>query len=134
MTTLVATPHAVAATASLAITTTSLPAGDAGLAYGTELEASGGDGPYSWSTSTSLPNGLALGLRGSLTGTPSVASDAPITVTVMNAAGLQASATLTLDIAPALTIVTTSLPNPVVGTAYSAELQSSGGTRRIAGR
>jgi hypothetical protein len=124
---LVATPRVGAAT-TLAITTTSLPTGDVGVAYGTQLEASGGDGPYSWSTSTSLPEGLNLRLRGPLTGTPSVAFDAPVTVTVTNAAGIQASATLTLDIAPALTINTTSLPSPVIGTAYSAELQASGGT------
>ena len=125
---LFAIPAADATTTPLTITTTSLPTGDAGVAYGTQLEASGGDGPYSWSTNTPLPAGLTLRLRGPLTGTPSVAFDALITVTVTNAAGIQASSTLTLDIAPALTIATTSLSSPVVGTAYSAELQASGGT------
>ena len=113
---------------TLAVTTTALPIGDVGHAYGTQLEASGGDGPYAWSTSSPLPEGLTLGLRGPLTGTPSVAFDAPITVTVTNAAGIQASATLVLDIAPALMIETTSLPSPVAGTSYSAEFQASGGT------
>lgn len=124
---LISAPPAAAAR-TLAVTTIALPTGDVGHAYGTQLEASGGDGPYAWSTSTPLPEGLTLGLRGPLTGTPSVAFDASITVTVTNAAGLQASATLILDIAPALAIETTSLPSPVAGTTYSAEFQSSGGT------
>lgn len=123
---LIATTPAAAAT-TLAITTISLPTGEVGGAYGIQLEASGGHGPYSWSTSTALPEGLALGLRGPLTGTPSVVFDAPITVTVTNALGLQASATLNLDIAPALVIAPIPLPGPIVGTAYSTELQASGG-------
>src|SRR5487761_2678000 len=112
---------------TLAVTTTALPPGDVGHAYGTQLEASGGDGPYAWSTSSPLPEGLTLGLRGPLTGTPTAVFDAPITVTVTNAAGLQASETLILDIAPALTIETTSLPSPVAGTTYSVNFQASGG-------
>src|SRR5258708_9662896 len=46
---------------SLAITTSSLPAGQTGAAYQATLAASGGTTPYSWSlASGSLPGGLAL--------------------------------------------------------------------------
>lgn len=117
----------MAAATTLAVTTSSLPTGEVGGAYGVQLEASGGHGPYSWSTSTTLPEGLTLGLRGPLTGTTSVLFNAPISVTVTNALGLQASATLNLDIAPALVIAAIPLPGPIIGTAYSTELQASGG-------
>ena len=59
-------------TAPLTITTTTLPNGVQGQAYpSTQLTATGGVPPYTWSVlSGSLPNGLALSSSGVITGTP----------------------------------------------------------------
>lgn len=58
---------------SLAITTSSLPAGQAQTAYQTTLAASGGTGPYSWQVASGqLPPGLSLNATtGEISGTPS---------------------------------------------------------------
>ena len=58
--------------ATLAVTTTALPAGVENVDYGTEtLTATGGDGSYSWAlVSGSLPTGLNLATNGEISGTP----------------------------------------------------------------
>ena len=51
----------------------SLPNGNVGAAYNTQLDASGGSPPYSWSLafgSSGLPSGLALGTNGVISGNP----------------------------------------------------------------
>lgn len=124
-------------TAPLAITTTSLPNGQAGTAYSATLTATGGTTLYTWSlTSGTLPAGLALNASsGAITGTPTgVASAAALTFTVTDSSSPAEtqSANLTLTIiasgsAP-LSITTTSLPNGQVGTVYSIALTATGGT------
>jgi Putative Ig domain len=119
-----------------AVTTTSLPNGQVGVAYSATLSATGGTTPYTWTlTSGTLPAGLTLSSSGTITGTPTVAVSAtPLTFTVRDAGTPQQSATvnLTLTIAgasvPVLAIGTTALPNGQVGTAYSATLSATGGT------
>ena len=61
----------------LAITTTSLPNGQAGVAYSANLSASGGTLPYKWSlTSGTLPAGLSLNSStGTISGTPSASAN-----------------------------------------------------------
>jgi hypothetical protein len=122
---------------TLAITTTSLPNGQVGMAYSTTLAATSGKTPYSWSlTSGTLPAGLALNTStGAITGTPTAtASATPLTFTVTDSSSpvQSKSANLSLTIAataPAgLAITTTSLPNGQVGVAYTATLAATGGT------
>jgi hypothetical protein len=124
--TLTATP------ATLAITTTSLSAGQVGVAYSAALAASGGTTPYTWSlTGGTLPAGLSLNpSTGSITGTPTVAGSATLTFQVTDSGNpaQTATATVSLNIAgTGLVITTTSLPNGLVGTAYSATLTATGG-------
>lgn len=62
-------------TAALKITTTTLPNGTLGTAYpaGTQLQASGGVAPYTWTLVTAtntFPAGLTLNSDGTITGTP----------------------------------------------------------------
>jgi large repetitive protein len=61
-------------TAPLAISTTTLPNGVLGAVYpaGTQLLATGGVPPYTWTltNSTTLPPGLTLATNGDITGTP----------------------------------------------------------------
>jgi hypothetical protein len=58
----------------LEISTTSLPSGQAGVAYSTTLAATGGTPPYTWTTTSgTLPAGLMLAAStGAISGTPTV--------------------------------------------------------------
>jgi hypothetical protein len=118
----------------LAVSTSSLPDGTVGVLYSTLLRASGGTPPYVWSqtSSGSMPPGVTLGSNGNFVGTPTASGTfGPYVFLVTDSAGNKAStASLTIKIiASTLTIATTSLPNGVVGTAYTATLSASGGTR-----
>lgn len=105
-----------------------LPAGQVGVAYAATVTARGGTAPLVYSGS-GLPDGLTLSSGGSIGGTPTTAGSFSVAVTVTDANRLTAAATFTVAIAPApLTITTASLPDGVVGTAYSAGLVASGGT------
>jgi len=123
--------------ASLAITTTSLPAGVVGTAYSATLAATGGTSPYTWSlTSGTLPAGLSLNAStGAITGTPTATASAiALTFKVTDSGSPAQSQTVNLTLtigaaAPsALVIATTSLPTGQVGNAYSASLAATGGT------
>jgi hypothetical protein len=114
--------------APLAVTTASLPAGTVGTAYSIALTASGGTPPYAWTlTSGSLPPGLSLTTSGVISGTPAAVGTLSFTVQVSDSNGLQASATLSLAVVPALAVSSSSLPEGTVNTAYSATLTASGG-------
>jgi hypothetical protein len=121
-----------AAVSTLAISTTSLPNGQVGVAYSTTLVVTGGTAPYTWSGT--VPAGLSLNAStGTIAGTPTAVASAPITFTVTDSSSpvQTKTASLTLTIAaasPTLAISTTSLPAGQVGTAYSATLVATGGT------
>jgi hypothetical protein len=87
----------------LAITTTSLPGGVHGVAYGpAALTAQGGVGGYVWSlASGSLPPGLTLGAGGGISGTPTVAGASSFTVRVTSGAQT-AHRTLSVTVAAVL--------------------------------
>ena len=133
-------PKALAITivpATLAISTTSLPNGQAGVAYSATLAATGGTTPFTWSITSGncLPASHSNASTGAITGTPTAAvSSTPLTFQVKDSGGPQQIKTvnLILTIAPAtLVIATTSLPNGQVGVAYSAMLVATGGTTTI---
>jgi hypothetical protein len=122
---------------ALAITTTSLPNGQVGVAYSTSLAATGGTTPYTWSlTSGTLPAGLSLNTStGAITGTPTATASATALTFKVTDSGSPAQSktvnlTLTISAAapPALVITTASLPNGEVGDAYSTNLAATGGT------
>jgi hypothetical protein len=74
--------------AALAITNTSLPAANLGVAYSATLTASGGQSPYTFAVTTgSLPTGLTLNsTTGAISGTPTAAGTFAFTVTVTDSA------------------------------------------------
>jgi Putative Ig domain len=113
------------------ITTASLPNGVVGSVYSGPNTASGGTPPYTW-TATGLPAGLSIDpTSGTITGTPSAAGPATINVTATDATTpthLSGSKQFSVTINAGITVTTVSLPNGVVGAAYSAQNTASGGT------
>jgi hypothetical protein len=118
----------------LVITPPLPPDGTVGTSYSATLTATGGRTPYSWTVpSGRLPAGLSLSTAGMISGTPTSAARSYLTLQVTDSSSPQQKATETLSIgigaagAP-LTITSASLPNGIVGTAYSSTLTASGGT------
>ncbi len=114
------------------ITTTSLPAATAGVAYAAGLSESGGTSPYNWTiTSGTLPAGMTLvSSTGVVTGTATAAGTASLTFQVTDAVGNSASQTIPFTVNPPLplTITTASLPGAALGVVYSqTQLQATGG-------
>ena len=104
-------PTGVPPPAPLTISTATLPAGTAGTAYSTNLAATGGVSPYTWSA-TALPIGLSMSSAGTISGTPTTAGTQIASLTVKDSKGTTASASLSL------TISSSSLP-PRPATTFS---------------
>jgi hypothetical protein len=120
-------------TAKLQTTTTSLPNGTVGVAYSTNLAATGGTPPYTWSQTSggALPAGLSLGSAGVFAGTPTAAGTfGPYVFLVTDSASVTASTpSLSITIGTnALSVTTSSLPPGTVNSAYSVTLAATGGT------
>ncbi len=117
---------------TITITPASLAQGTVGTAYSQTLSATGGIAPYSaWTiTSGSLPAGLSLSAStGVISGTPTATASPATTITfrVNDANGCQGSRTITLQICPVITLTPTTLPTPIIGSAYSQSVTASGG-------
>ena len=68
---------------ALLVISIALPNGTPQLTYSTNLAATGGTGPYSWSvTKGSLPAGLVISSSGVISGTPTQAGTSAFTVQV----------------------------------------------------
>jgi Putative Ig domain len=118
-----------------AITTTTLPSGNIGVAYTGSVVATGGVPPLSWSISGgTLPAGLSLANSTSdtvnITGKPTTNGPSSFTVTVTDAAGETASAPLTIVISTLAITTTSPLPNASFTTPpapYSEQFAATGG-------
>jgi hypothetical protein len=88
--------------ATLTITTTSLPSGQVGVAYSASITATGGTTPYTF-TVTGLPPGLTANSSGQIAGTPTTAGTYTVTATVTDSSSPQQTTTMTysVTIAPA---------------------------------
>ena len=118
-----------------AITTSAgaLPGATFGAAYTTSLAATGGITPYTWSiTQGALPTGLAISSStGAISGSSTSAGTASFTVTLTDAGSPALTSSTAFAITtlyPTLNVTTTSVPNGVEGTEYSATLAATGGT------
>ncbi|MGH9823769.1 MAG: putative Ig domain-containing protein, partial [Blastocatellia bacterium] len=119
----------------LQITTASLPRATVGVSYSSALAATGGTPPYNWSltpASGPLPPGIGLGSDGLIGGQPSASGIFNLNFQVTDSARMTAQVQLTLQVqssTAALSITTTTLPNGVTGSLYSATLAASGGVQ-----
>ncbi len=97
--------HTLVLVADLAVSSGALPGGQAGVPYSATVQAAGGTTPYRWSAA-GLPAGLAIdAASGQITGTPTSAGAANVTLSVTDAYGISAaSAVITLTIAPSVPV------------------------------
>ena len=125
--TLVINPAAV-------LTLSSPPAATAGSPSTGSVGVSGGTGPYTCVLAAgTLPAGLTLNSNCSLSGTPTSAGSAPVTVQATDSSSPSNSTTgsVTISVNPAPTagtLIIGTLPSGTVGTAYSANVGVNGGT------
>lgn len=114
-----------------AVVTSSLAAGNTGVAYSQTLIATG-DTPITWSvTSGALPSGLSLNTTtGVISGTPSAAGAASFTVQAANAvdSATRALQIVTTTVGTAPVVTTSTLSAGVVGSAYLQTLTATGTT------
>ena len=116
------------------ITASSFPSGTVGVLYAQTSPAavaSGGTPPYAWSLIGGAVPGLTfVPASVSFTGTPTAAGTFTVTLQVTDSAGLTATKSLTVTIAPAGLTITTAqqLPNATLNVAYSQQMAASGGT------
>jgi uncharacterized protein (TIGR03437 family) len=116
---------------TLSLGPASLPSGAVGATYGpVTLTASGGAAPYTWSVVSGMPNGLALGSTGVLSGTPASGSAGTYTLTVAvhDANGVSATGNWTLEILSGLYVSSPSLLSyATVGVSYGPVMFSAAG-------
>jgi hypothetical protein len=114
---------------ALSITTSSLPLASPGTSYNQQLQATGGQTPYTWSiASGSLPPGLTLNTaNGLISGTPTTEGRYQFTARVTDAGSRTATKDLSITVGQAVQITTASLPDGSVGVQYSATLTATGG-------
>lgn len=115
------------------VTTTRLPGGVASQPYSATLKASGGSGAFTWSLAAgALPAGQTLNAAtGVISGAPAAVGTTYFTVRASDAANPANFANQALSITviapPPVSIVTPSLPDGLLGFAYSAKIATSGG-------
>lgn len=119
---------AVTATAGLNISTATLDDAVVNVAYSMTLAAQNGTAPFAYNlVGGTLPAGITLTSAGIFTGTPTAAGSFDIVVRVVDRGNLAATKPFTLVVQPALSIVTSTLDNGNVGTAYTAQIAGGGG-------
>jgi FtsP/CotA-like multicopper oxidase with cupredoxin domain len=123
------------ASGTLTITTTSpLPGGTTGVAYGRTIGVSGGVSPYTWAlTLGSLPPGLTLNTStGVISGTPTTVGTFNFTIRATDSQGVPATASqaysLTIAAGPLVITTTSPLPGGTTGTVYSRTIGVKGGS------
>ncbi len=118
--------------APLAVATGTLPNGTVGVAYSSAIGVTGGTAPYTCTfTSGTLPAGLTLGANCLVSGTPTVATTATLTVKATDSSNpaLSASGPVSITIVAApVTLTPGNPPAGTVGTPYTGVIPVSGGT------
>jgi|GEM_PF-1659996 len=118
-------------TQPLSVTGGQLTSGNATVPYSTNLTASGGTTPYTWSlTGGILPDGgVSLSASGAIAGTPKTPGIYTFTALAKDSAGASASGTFTISIGAAPLVLTsgTSFPTGIAGSPYPLQILSASG-------
>jgi hypothetical protein len=116
---------------TLAITTTSLPAGAPAVGYSFQPLTSGGTQPFTW-TISGLPRGITgNSSSGLISGTTTFSGTYNVTISVTDSSSTPQTASTTLALViftPPLSIATpAALTNALVGIPYSVQITAAGG-------
>lgn len=110
----------------------SLLSGSVGVSYSQKLPltVTGGTAPYTWSIPPSVPGLTFDPINVVLSGIPTAPGTFSLPVTVTDSAGITASKSLSVTIAPAALSIATSrqLPDGALNSPYSQALSASGGS------
>jgi hypothetical protein len=118
------------------ITTSNLPRGRKGEAYGQQLLVTNGRAPYTWTIiAGSLPSGISLNASGLIAGTPSVFGNFSFSVRATDANNVPAVASYTLTVLPDVEILRIisngELAPGLTGIDYARQLLYAGGRAPI---
>ena len=117
--------------APLAITTGTLPNGTVGTPYSSTIGVTGGTSPYTCTiTAGTLPAGLALGANCLVSGTPTVATTANLTVKATDSSNptLTTTGPVSITIVAATVLTLGNPPAGTVGQPYMGIIPVTGGT------
>jgi uncharacterized protein (TIGR03437 family) len=115
---------------TLLLSSAALPSAVINNAYSTQISASGGQPPYTFTVLAGSPApGLSLSTAGVLSGTPTASGSYQFTVRVQDSIGATTQGLITVTVnTSSLTLNSTALPSGQVNVAYSGTLTASGGT------
>ena len=115
---------------SVDITTETLTDWTVGQTYSAVLEATGGTAPIGWSDHGNdlMGTGLTLDSDGTLSGTPTSEGAVSFTARATDMAGSYDNQGLSFTVNPAVDVTTITLPDAIDGSAYSQQLEATGGT------
>ena len=116
---------------TLTISTATMPAAVTGSPYSHVLTGAGGTPPYTWSVAAgALPAGLSLNTStGAVAGIPTTAGSFSFTAGLRDATTTTpVTRALSITVAGALSITTTTLPDGALSSAYTQTLAATGGS------
>ena len=121
--------YSVTIAAPIVVNPASLPTPVVGTAYSQTISNTGGAGATTFAVSAgALPNGLTLnGASGVLSGTPTTTGTFNFTITASDSVGATGSRAYNVTVNAAVVVNPATLPNGVVGTAYSQTATAIGG-------
>jgi hypothetical protein len=118
---------------TIAVTNPAVTTGTAGATFNQTFTQSGGIAPVTFATASALPAGISLAASGTLSGTPTVTGNFPITVTATDNNGCTGTgATYTLVIScPTVSVTNPAVTTGTTGSAFSQTFTQSGGVAPI---
>jgi hypothetical protein len=112
---------------ALVVQTGALPDAEVGRGYEGQLQAAGGRGTLIWSRAGAAHSWLAVSPDGALSGSPTAAGAAVVTVAVADEAGQHATRELAIVVRDPLAVAAITLPTGTQGRPYAAQLVATGG-------
>uniref|UniRef100_Q01XH1 Ig family protein n=1 Tax=Solibacter usitatus (strain Ellin6076) TaxID=234267 RepID=Q01XH1_SOLUE len=127
-------PYTLQINPAPAIPQQNLPSAAPGATYSQAVAETGGTPPFTWISTGLSGTGLSLTPAGTLTGVPTSTPPATISfsASLTDAAGAVAQGSVSLTVAPAISITTSALPATTSTAPYTASLSASGGTGALA--